>query len=81
VPAVLGRTLGANDRRQEYLRATSSWQADGRLRADPALMQDSSMFATFTRADCLIKRPPFAPAMAPGDPITILPLGPAAIAV
>lgn len=58
VPAVLGRPLGANDRRQEYLRASASWRADGRLEVLPAARQDSSMLATFARADCLIKRPP-----------------------
>lgn len=74
IPALLGRALGPNDRRQEYLRATSSWNADGRLVAVPAERQDSSMLATFARADCLIKRAPFAPAMAVGSAVTVLPL-------
>ena len=58
VPGVLGASLGANDRRQEYLRATVAWRDDGRLEATPAPHQDSSMLATFARADCLIKRAP-----------------------
>ena len=66
VPAVLGAPLGANDRRQEYLRASVVWRDDGRLEAMPAARQDSSMLATFARADCLIKRAPFAPAMPAG---------------
>jgi molybdopterin molybdotransferase len=81
VPGVLGASLGANDRRQEYLRATVAWRDDGRLEATPAPHQDSSMLATFARADCLIKRAPFAPAMAPGTPVSLLLLGSGALAV
>jgi molybdopterin molybdotransferase len=81
IPAVLGRALGPNDRRQEYLRASAEWSPDGRLVAIPAERQDSSMLATFARADCLIKRAPFAPAMAEGAPITVLPLRPAPIGI
>jgi molybdopterin molybdotransferase len=81
IPAVLGRALGPNDRRQEYLRARAEWGADGRLRAVPAELQDSSMLATFARADCLIKRAPFAPAMAVGTPVPILPLAAGPIGV
>jgi molybdopterin molybdotransferase len=81
VPAVLGAALGANDRRQEYLRATSRWRDDGRLEAVPAPRQDSSMLATFARADCLIKRAPFAPAMPRGTAVCVLPLGPAAVGI
>jgi molybdopterin molybdotransferase len=74
IPAVLGRALGPNDRRQEYLRARAHWGEDGRLVAIPAELQDSSMFATFARADCLIRRAPFAPAMPVGTAVPILPL-------
>jgi molybdopterin molybdotransferase len=42
--------------------------------AIPAERQDSSMLATFARADCLIVRPPFAPATAEGASVTVLPL-------
>jgi molybdopterin molybdotransferase len=81
VPAVLGAALGANDRRQEYLRARAAWRADGRLEAVPAARQDSSMLATFARADCLIKRPPFAPEMPPGTAVSVILLGPAPVAI
>ena len=74
VPAVLGSTLDANDERQDYLRATLSWQGDGRLVATPAGRQDSAMYAVFAGADCLIKRRPFAEKAKPGEPVTILPL-------
>jgi molybdopterin molybdotransferase len=81
VPALLGSALGPNDRRQEYLRASIDWGPDGRLVAAPAALQDSSMLATFARADGLIKRAPFAPAMAVGTPVSVLLLTPGAIAV
>jgi molybdopterin molybdotransferase len=81
IPAVLGRALGPNDRRQEYLRARAEWGADGRLVADPAEVQDSSMLATFARADCLIRRAPFAPAMPVGTPVQVLPLAAGPIGV
>jgi molybdopterin molybdotransferase len=81
IPAVLGAPLGANDRRQDYLRASAAWRADGRLEAVPAARQDSSMLATFARADCLIKRAPFAPAIPHGSAVTVLPLGPALVGI
>jgi molybdopterin molybdotransferase len=81
IPAVLGRALGPNDRRQEYLRAGLEWGADGRLTALPAELQDSSMLATFARADGLIRRAPFAPAMPVGTPVQVLPLAPGPIGV
>jgi molybdopterin molybdotransferase len=74
IPAVLGRALGPNDRREEYLRATCRWRDDGRLEALPAAMQDSSMSAIFARADCLIRRAAFAPAMEAGTTVPVLPL-------
>ncbi len=81
VPAVLGRALGPNDRRQEYLGARLEWGADGRLVALPAELQDSSMLATFARADGLIRRAPFAPAMPVGSAVPVLPLAPGPIGV
>lgn len=74
VPAVLRSNLKANDERQEYMRADAVWRADGRLEVTPAGRQDSAMFAVFARADCLIKRPPFAEKAEAGDQVTIIPL-------
>jgi molybdopterin molybdotransferase len=72
--AVLGRDLGANDRRQDYLRATLATDASGRAVATPFERQDSSMLATLARADCLIIRPPNAPPVHVGETVDILPL-------
>ncbi len=69
VRAELGRDLAANDRREDYLRATLSRAADGRLVVAPYDKQDSSMMGLLARADALAIRPPNAPAARKGDPI------------
>lgn len=66
-PAILGEPLPANGPRADYLRAA---HRDGRVVA--AAIQDSSMLRTLARADCLIIRPPHAPAAQPGDSVEIL---------
>jgi len=81
IPAVLGINLGANDQRQEYLRATSKWREDGVLEVTPSKRQDSAMFALFARADCLIKRQPFAKNAAKGSPVVVIPLSSSSISV
>jgi molybdopterin molybdotransferase len=58
--------LPANDRRADHLRAAISCDAAGRMMATPAAMQDSSMLATLARADALVLRAPFAPALPAG---------------
>lgn len=67
--AVLGSPLGANDAREDYLRA--------QIRDDrvfPAQRQDSSMLRTLADADCLIVRAPHALGAPAGDSVEILPL-------
>ncbi len=73
VPAVLTHDLGANDRRQDYLRAKLWRDADGRLRAEPFARQDSSMLATLAKADGLIVRAPHAAPLAAGAAVEVLP--------
>jgi len=72
--AVLGAPLGANDRRQDYLRARLDTDAEGRRRALPFERQDSSMLATLAQADCLVVRAPHAPAAEAGEMVEIVPL-------
>ena len=67
VPAILGAQLPANDQRQEYMRARIETRDDGKLIATAFEIQDSSMLANLTRADCLLIRPINAPAAKPGD--------------
>ncbi|MGH6989445.1 MAG: molybdopterin molybdotransferase MoeA [Stellaceae bacterium] len=70
--ARLGTTLGANDRRQDYIRASLATRVDGSLEATPFQKQDSSMMSLLAAADCLIVRPPHAPAAAAGDTVEIM---------
>jgi len=70
--AVLGEGLGANDERQDYMRATLARGETGDFVATPFSRQDSSMLATLAAASCLIVRPPHAlPALA-GERVEII---------
>ena len=70
--AALAGELGENDRRQDYLRATLSFDSRGRRLATPFQRQDSSMLATLAHADCLIVRAPHAPPAKAGDSVEIV---------
>jgi molybdopterin molybdotransferase len=70
--AVLGRDLGANDIREDYLRARLDVRGDGTLIATPVNHQDSSLLANLSFAQALVIRPPHAPAAAAGSPCVIL---------
>lgn len=72
--ATLGAGMGANDHRQDYVRAGLE-ERDGRLVATPFDIQDSSMLRVMAAAGGLIVRAPFAPALAAGDPCHVLCLG------
>jgi molybdopterin molybdotransferase len=71
-PAVLGGDLPENDDRQDYLRATLAIEAQGLPKAIALSQQDSSGLAVLSAADCLIVRPPHAPAAKAGDPCRII---------
>ncbi|HET8726073.1 MAG TPA: gephyrin-like molybdotransferase Glp [Alphaproteobacteria bacterium] len=71
--ALSGRDLAANDRRQDYLRATLVRNADGMAVATPFDVQDSSMMSLLAKADCLVVRPPEAPAAKAGERVPIVP--------
>jgi molybdopterin molybdotransferase len=75
VTARLAVPLAANDRRQDYLRATLARASDGELEAKPFEKQDSSMMSLLARSDCLVVRPPLAPAAKAGERVAIIPLG------
>ena len=70
--AVLGCDLGANDRRQDYLRARLERGPEGKLVATPFSRQDSSMLSTLVAAGCLVVRPPLAPPAKAGDRVEII---------
>ena len=71
--ARLGTALPKNDRRQDYLRARLARAADGALETLPFEVQDSSMMRLLSEADCLVVRPPHAPAIAAGATVPIVP--------
>jgi molybdopterin molybdotransferase len=66
--------LAANGPRQHYMRATTRKASDGSVEVTPVRSQDSSLLAPLAAADCLLVRPPQAPAVAAGDSVRILPL-------
>ncbi len=70
--ARLGATMGANDSRQDYVRAKLESAADGSRTATPFNKQDSSMQRTFRDAHCLIIRLPNAPEASTGELVPIL---------
>ncbi len=69
--APLAVDLPANDERHDWLRAFWCDGDDGR-RVLPASRQDSSMYATFARADVLVSRPPFDPPRRAGEMVEIV---------
>ena len=70
--ALLGRDVGANDAREDYLRAYLETRDDGTLVAIPVNHQDSSLLANLAAAQALVVRAPFAPAALAGSPCEIL---------
>ena len=69
---LLGRDVGANDGREDYLRARIEQRADGSLIATPVDHQDSSLLGNLSAARALMIRAPFAPAAKAGSPCEIL---------
>lgn len=69
----LGQDLPANDSRQDFLRARRHLQADGMV-VVPMPSQDSSVMSVLAASDCLLIRPPHAPAQPVGTLAEILPL-------
>ena len=70
--ARLGTALPKNDRRQDYLRSRLVQTADGGLEAIPFEVQDSSMMRPLAASDCLVMRPPHAPALPAGAEVPII---------
>lgn len=70
--ARLGCDLGANDRREDYLRGTLRLDGDGSRIATPLAQQDSSVLSALAAADCLVVRPPLAPAARAGQEVPVL---------
>jgi molybdopterin molybdotransferase len=56
------------------MRATSTTGSDGLALVTPVRSQDSSLLSPLAQADCLLVRPPKAPALPAGSLVPILPL-------
>jgi molybdopterin molybdotransferase len=70
--AQLARDVGANDLREDYLRARLEARGDGVLIVTPVDHQDSSLLGNLAAAGALVIRPPFAPAAVAGSACDIL---------
>ncbi|MCS3759887.1 molybdopterin molybdotransferase MoeA [Bradyrhizobium centrosematis] len=70
--AVLACDLGANDQREDYLRARLELRDDSTPVALPVSHQDSSLLANLAAAQVLLVRPPFAPKAEAGSPCEVL---------
>ncbi|MEP0323793.1 molybdopterin molybdotransferase MoeA [Bauldia litoralis] len=71
-PAVLAADIPANDRRQDYVRATIATGLSGLPLVAPLPIQDSAMLSTLAAADCLLVRAPGATAARAGDACHII---------
>ncbi|MEQ1710472.1 MAG: gephyrin-like molybdotransferase Glp [Hyphomicrobium sp.] len=72
--ARLAVAIESNGPRQHYMRATLETADPAAALVRPAPSQDSSLLAPLAEADCLIVRPPGAPALAAGEIVPILTL-------
>lgn len=70
------KALPANDKRQDYVRARLIAGRDDMPAVESFGKQDSSMMRIFAQSDCLIVRPPHAPATEAGDTVPVLLLRP-----
>lgn len=70
--AVLGRDVGANDQREDYLRAHLEERDDGTRVVVPVNHQDSSLLANLAAAQVLLVRAPFAPKAEAGTACEVL---------
>lgn len=72
--ARLGRDLGANGAREDYIRGGLDHVPGELPVATPFEIQDSSMLSVLSDASCLIIRPPHAGPLQAGGFVTVLPL-------
>jgi molybdopterin molybdotransferase len=70
--AVAGADIPVNKGRRDYMRATLTKDAEGRLVATPPPLQDSSLLTELARSQALLIREPGAPAAKAGDAVKIL---------
>lgn len=74
--ATLQNAMPANDKRQDYVRARLTGRDDELPMVESFGKQDSSMMRIFSQSDCLIVRPPHAPAAEAGETVQVMRLRP-----
>ena len=74
--ATLRNAMPANDKRQDYVRARLLADSGDIPLVESFGKQDSSMMRIFSQSDCLIIRPPHAPAAEAGETVPVLLLRP-----
>ena len=67
IPAICDANLKENDQRQDYLRGEAFQADDGHWHIKPFSKQDSAMLGRMARANAILIRAPFAPALAKGE--------------
>ena len=70
----LSKPLKANDKRQDYLRASLGFSQDGTPELTPYEQQDSGMMQLLTQAEALVIRSPFADEAEIGDFAPYIPI-------
>lgn len=70
----LSKPLKANDKRQDYLRASLNYGEDGIPELTPYEQQDSGMMQLLTQAEALVIRSPFADEVDIGDLVSYIPI-------
>ncbi len=70
--ARLTHAMRSNDRRQDYVRALVTKNAEGALDVTAFDIQDSSMLSTLAGSNCLIIRAPNAPSANAGDLVNVM---------
>ncbi|MBV9833299.1 MAG: molybdopterin molybdotransferase MoeA [Alphaproteobacteria bacterium] len=73
--ATLAIDVGANDTREDYVRATLSRDGNGSLSVTPFKVQDSSMLGIMARSNGFMVRPAHDPARRAGEPIKVVDFG------
>ena len=71
---VLAHDIAANSNRENFLRGQWQVNAKGQVELSLSTRQDSALTTVFAEANCLIRRPANAPALAAGALVAYLPL-------
>jgi molybdopterin molybdotransferase len=71
VPGTTATAIPANGPRRHFMRASARWER-GRLLAEVAARQDSSLLSVLAGSNALLVRPEHAPPLAAGDAVSLM---------